>query len=73
MRRITAENTGLRHLLMEMEARVAGLTTQVERLSKRVAQMRRLVVEPATSAEPKKPAQRAARGARTQPTSRSTG
>lgn len=55
VRRITAENTWLRHSLMEMEARVANMATQLSQLEARLAAVRKALSTTAAKAKRSSP------------------
>jgi predicted RNase H-like nuclease (RuvC/YqgF family) len=53
VRRLSAENTWLRHSLMEMETRVAGLHAQLDALEKRARAMKQQLAAATPKTTPK--------------------
>ena len=67
VRRIAAENTWLRHSLMEMEARVAAMKTQLTQLETGAREARKALAPAATDRPQRTTAQKATTAAKVSP------
>jgi len=67
VKRIAAENTWLRHSLMEMEARVAAMKTQLTQLEARAREARKALAPAATDRPQRTTAQKATTAAKVSP------